>query len=186
MRAELERRSEEELRSGEEGTISLCSLTTGGEMFCIDTKRIHEVLGECAIQKIPLAPAYIAGVIPNRGAVLTTVSLRALLGLEKQEGLGAVLVLKDEQEDERFGLMVDAVGGVVMVSAENLEANPSTLDVRSKALFDGAYKLQASLMVRLDTAKLCPSRLSGIGIFGNEAASRREAAKKNGEPICEY
>lgn len=156
-------------------TVSLCAMTVGAEAFGIDTTKVREVLGECAVQRIPLAPAFIAGVIPNRGEVLTTVSLRALLGLEKREGASVVLVLEDEGKDERFGLMVDAVGGVVMVAAETLEENPSTLCARSKALFDGAYKLESGLIVRLDAAKLQPSRLKGCGLFRGRVKERQRS-----------
>jgi purine-binding chemotaxis protein CheW len=170
------------VKSCEGEVVSLCTLVVGEETFAIDTKKIREVLGDCAIQKIPLAPVYVAGVIPNRGEVLTTVSLRALLGLEERVGASAVVVLEDEDEDERFGLMVDSVSSVSTVSVATLEANPSTLGLCSKALFDGAYKLQTGLMVRLDTAKLRPSRLKSIGLFTNEAI-RQEAGKKELE--CE-
>ena len=71
------------LEQGEGEMVSVCSLTVGAEVFGIDTMKVREVLGAWALQKIPLAPKYIAGVIPNRGAVLTTISLRALLGLGK-------------------------------------------------------------------------------------------------------
>lgn len=169
-------------RSGEAEGVSLCMLMVGGETFAIDTKKIREVLGANAIQKIPLAPVYVAGVIPNRGEVLTTVSLRALLGLEERVGTSAVLVLEDEDEDERFGLMVDEVSSVLKVSAETLEANPSTLGPRGRALFDGAYKLQTGLMVRLDTAKLRPSRLKSVGLFTDDAI-RQKAGRRGLE--CE-
>jgi purine-binding chemotaxis protein CheW len=170
-------------KSGEVEGVSLCMLMVGEETFAIDTKKIREVLGAFAMQKIPLAPVYVAGVIPNRGEVLTTVSLRALLGLEERVGASAVLVLEDEDEDERFGLMVDEVSSVLKVSAETLEANPSTLVARSRALFDGAYKLQTGLMVRLDTAKLHPSRLKSVGLFTDDAITQ-EAGRRELE--CEH
>jgi purine-binding chemotaxis protein CheW len=157
--------------------ISLCTLMVGGEIFAIDTKKIREVLGAREIQRIPLAPAYVAGVIPNRGEVLTTVSLRALLGLEERAGASAVLVLEDAEEDEWFGLMVDAVSSVMTVGVATLEANPSTLGARGEALFDGAYKLPEGLMVRLDAAKLRPSRLKGVELFRSEGRKELECAR---------
>jgi purine-binding chemotaxis protein CheW len=79
--------------------------------------------------------------------------------------------------------MVDAVSSVMTVGVATLEANPSTLGARGKALFDGAYKLPEGLMVRLDTAKLRPARLKGIGLFTNDAM-RPEAGKRELE--CEH
>lgn len=149
----------------EDDMVSLCSLSTGSELFGIDTKKIREVLGEREVQKVPMAPAYIAGVIPNRGDVLTTVNFRALLGLPAQVGAGCVLVLEDEERGERFGLMVDGVGGVVTASGRMLELNPSTLAYHCKALFDGIYKLPEGLLIRIDPKKLRPSRLAEIGLF---------------------
>lgn len=158
---------------------SLCSLYAGEETFGIDTRKIREVLGERVLQSVPMSPVFIAGVVPYRGEVLTTVNLRALLGMETRTGDCCVLVMEDDEGAERFGLVVDAVGGVVTVSRCALESNPCTLEARAKWLFDGAYKMESGLMVRLDPQRLCPSRLSETGLFrkstngGTDAGSDR-------------
>jgi len=85
--------------------------------------------------------------------------------MEPHSGRCCVLVMEDDEAAERFGLVVDAVGGVVTVSQRMLEGNPCTLEARGKWLFDGAYKMESGLMVRLDPQKLCPSRLSETGLF---------------------
>jgi purine-binding chemotaxis protein CheW len=156
--------------------VSLCSLHSGPGLFGIDTRQIREVLGGTTPQRVPLAPEYIAGVVPYRGEVLTTVCFRVLLGLEMLTRPRTVLVLDDE-DGEHFGLMVDSVGGVVKMAQGALEANPSALDVRSIALFDGAYRMPTGLMVRLDPQRLRPSRLAESGLFaalkhGNQGERR--------------
>lgn len=149
----------------EQDVVSLCEMSVGGQSFGIDTRRIGEVLGGRELQRVPLAPAFIGGVVPYRGEVLTTVSFRALLGLTEKAETNCVLVLEDEDASQRFGLVVDAVGGVVMVSRRMLEANPSTLDARGKWLFDGAYKTEDGLMVQLDPQRLQPTKLAEAEIF---------------------
>ena len=149
----------------ESDVVSLCSLFAGSESFGIDTRKIREVLGKRDLQRVPMAPAFIGGVVPYRGEVLTTVNFRALLGMGEHSGASCVLVLEDDEASERFGLMVDEVGGVVTVNRQMLEANPSTLEERGKWLFDGAYKMQTGLMVQLDPLKLRPSRLAETGLF---------------------
>lgn len=149
----------------EEDVVSLCSMSVGGRSFGIDTRRIGEVLGGRELQRVPMARAFVGGVVPYRGEVLTTVSFRALLGLTEIREKNCVLVLEDEDASQRFGLVVDAVGGVVTVSRRMLEANPSTLDSRGKWLFDGAYKMETGLMVQLDPQRLRPSRLAEAEIF---------------------
>jgi purine-binding chemotaxis protein CheW len=146
-----------------DATVSLCSLRAGGALFGIDTRRIREVLGKTRPQRVPLAPEYIAGVVPYRGEVLTTVSFRALLGMPAWHETCCVLVLEDTGSEER--LAVDGVGGVVTVDRSMLQGNPTTLDVRGRTLFDGAYRLGTGLIVRLDPLALRPGRLAESGLF---------------------
>ena len=156
----------------ENDAVSLCSLYAGSESFGIDTRKIREVLGKRELQRVPLAPLFIGGVVPYRGEVLTTVNFRALLGMGEYSGTSCVLVLDDDEGTERFGLVVDEVGGVVTVNRRMLEANPSTLEARCKWLFDGAYKMQTGLMVQLDPQKLRPSRLMETGLFRQSTNGR--------------
>jgi purine-binding chemotaxis protein CheW len=115
---------------------------------------------------VPLSPQYISGVVPYRGEVLTTVCFRVLLGLERWSKQRCVLILDDEDEGP-FGLAMESVGEVVTIAQDALEPNPSVLDPRSMALFDGTYRLPAGLMVRLDPHRLHPSRLAETGLFAD-------------------
>jgi purine-binding chemotaxis protein CheW len=94
-----------------------------------------------------------------RGDVLTTVSLRQLLGMAPKDGPQDILVL--ENSGGSIGLLVDSVGEVLMASSLQYEPNPSILDERRRALFGGAYKLKGSLLVMLNPENLDPMRLSG-------------------------
>jgi purine-binding chemotaxis protein CheW len=160
----------------ESDAVSLCSMFAGDESFGIDTRKIREVLGKRELQRVPMAPVYIGGVVPYRGEVLTTVNFRALLGMRENPAASCVLVLEDDEVAERFGLMVDEVGGVVTVNRRMLEANPCTLEARGKWLFDGAYKMQTGLMVQLDPAKLRPSRLAETGLFKQSGTGAMDAS----------
>ncbi|HEX9200621.1 MAG TPA: chemotaxis protein CheW [Acidobacteriaceae bacterium] len=152
--------------------VSMCSFRAGEGLFGIDTGQIREVLGRITPQHVPLAVNYIAGVVPYRGDVLTTVSFRVLLGLERGSGAGCVLVLDDDEGDLRFGLLVDEIGGVLTMSRDELQPNPSALDARSMALFCGAYRMQTGLMVRLNSQSLRPSQLAECGLFDSAKHER--------------
>jgi purine-binding chemotaxis protein CheW len=167
MNVSIEQRIAKGLELNKDEVVSMCSLRVDQQVFGIDASKVREVLGKCWIQKVPLAPAFIAGVITNRGEVLTTVDLRSLLGLEARSGARTVLVLEDEDDGEGFGLVVDLAGGMVPASAKTLESNPSTLCARSKALFDGAYKLPTGLMIRLNVEALRPALLGEGRLFRN-------------------
>ena len=155
---------------------SLCSLYVGSEVFGIDTTKIREVLGERRPHRVPLSPSFVAGVVPYRGDVLTAVNLRSLLGMESCNESCCVLVMEGIEGAERFGLVVDAVGGVVTVSVRMLKPNPSTLEARAKWLFEGAYKMEEGLMVRLNPQRLFPSRLAETGLFQTSTKGENDAS----------
>jgi len=141
------------------GTLAeMCSVRLGQSLFGVPITHILEIVGSVRPQPVPLAPAFVGGLIHYRGDVLTTVSLRHLLGLPPKEGAQDILVL--ESAGGCFGLLVDSVGEVLTVSGDDYEPNPSILDERRRALFAGAYKLKDCLLVKLDPERLDPMRLS--------------------------
>jgi purine-binding chemotaxis protein CheW len=149
------------IERNEKATAALaevCSVRLGETWFGVPITHILEIVGGVRPQPVPLAPAYVGGLVHYRGDVLTTVSLRYLLGLPAKESTQDILVL--DSAGGCFGLLVDAVGEVLTVSSTDHEPNPSILDQRRKALFAGAYKLKDRLLVMLDPERLDPLRLS--------------------------
>ncbi len=138
--------------------MEVCSVRLGQTWFGIPIAHILEIVGGARPQPVPLAPEFVGGLFHYRGDVLTTVSLRHLLGLPPKEGAQDILVL--ESTSGCFGLLVDLVGEVLTVSSTDYEPNPSILDQRRKTLFAGAYKLKDKLLVMLDPERLDPLRLS--------------------------
>jgi purine-binding chemotaxis protein CheW len=141
--------------------VEMCSVRVGQTLFGVPITHILEIVGGTRPQAVPLAPDFVGGLVHYRGDVLTTVSLRQLLGLPAQEGKQDILVL--ESAGGCFGLLVDSVGEVLTVSSADHEPNPSVLDQRRRALFAGAYKLKDGLLVLLDPERLDPMRLGGLG-----------------------
>jgi len=143
---------------GVEALLEMCSVRVGHTLFGIPITHILEIVGGTRPQAVPLAPAFVGGLVHYRGDVLTTVSLRQLLGLPEQEGRQDIIVL--ESSGGCFGLLVDSVGEVLTVAQSDHEPNPSILDERRRALFAGAFKLKDSLLVMLDPERLDPMRLA--------------------------
>ena len=139
--------------------VEMCSVRLGQTLFGVPITHILEIVGSARPQPVPLAPAFVGGLVHYRGDVLTTVSLRQLLGMPPKDGSQDILVL--ESAVGIFCLLVDSVGEVLAVSSADHEPNPSILDERRRALFAGAYKLKDGLLVMLDPERLDPMRLGG-------------------------
>jgi purine-binding chemotaxis protein CheW len=138
--------------------VEMCSVRLGQTLFGVPITHILEIVGSARPQPVPLAPMFVGGLFHYRGDVLTTVSLRQLLGMPPKDGSQDILVL--ESSGGCFGLLVDSVGEVLTVSSADHEPNPSILDERRRSLFAGAYKLKDTLLVMLDPEQLDPMRLS--------------------------
>jgi len=141
-----------------ESLIEVCSVRVESTLFGVPMSHILEIVGSSRPQPVPLAPPYVGGLVHYRGDVLTTVSLRHLLGLDPKQGAQDILVL--ESAGGCFGLLVDSVGEVLTVSGADYEPNPSILDERRRSLLAGAYKLKTGLLVMLDPGRLDPMCLA--------------------------
>jgi purine-binding chemotaxis protein CheW len=144
-------------RSSATAPIEMCSVRVGDTLFGLPISHILEIVGFVRPQVVPLAPGFVGGLVHYRGDVLTTISLRHLLGLPALDDAQSILVL--ESPGGCFGVQVDGVGKVLSVSPDDYEPNPSTLDERRKKLFIGAYKLKDRLLVILDPTRLDPLNL---------------------------
>jgi len=143
---------------GKESALTeICSVRVGQTLFGVAITHIVEIVGGAHPQVAPLAPEFVGGLVHYRGEVLTTVSLRQLLGMARREGPQDILVL--ESPGGCFGLLVDSVSEVLTVCSADHEANPSLLDERRGALFAGAYKLREGLLIMLNTERLSPEWL---------------------------
>ena len=94
--------------------VEMCSVRLGQSLFGVPITHILEIVGSARPQPVPLAPMFVGGLFHYRGDVLTTVSLRQLLGMPPKDGSQDILVL--ESSGGCFGLLVDSVGEVLTVS----------------------------------------------------------------------
>lgn len=135
-------------------------MRVGETIFGLPISHILEIIGSASPQPVPLAPGFVGGLVHYRGDVLTTVSLRHILGLPALDHPQSILVL--EGAGGCFGLLVDVVGEVLTASPDDYEPNPSTLDQCRQGLFTGTYKLKNGLLVMLDPTLLDPSYLVAV------------------------
>ena len=112
--------------------VEMCSVRVAQTLFGVPITHILEIVGSARPQPVPLAPGFVGGLVHYRGDVLTTVSLRHLLGLPPKDGPQDILVL--ESSGGCFGLLVDSVGEVLTVSSADYEPNPSILDERRQSV----------------------------------------------------
>jgi purine-binding chemotaxis protein CheW len=131
----------------------LVTFALAGRRYGIDVSVVQEVLRGLPLTRIPLAPRALAGLVNLRGQVLTAVDLREQLGLPvREDGIEPMLVVT-HVDGEPVALLVDSIGAVVDVEAEQFERPPDTLVGPARELIHGVYKLADHLLLSLDVDK---------------------------------
>ncbi len=135
-------------------TREFVSITVDGQLFGIPVLQVQDVLGPQRITRIPLAPPEVAGSLNLRGRIVTAIDLRTRLRMpplpEGQQGMSIVV----DHGGELYSVMVDSVGEVLSLDTEASERNPATLDPVWREISAGIYRLEKTLLIVLDVARV--------------------------------
>ena len=130
-----------------------CTFFLDGLRFGVDVQKVQEVVPYQEMTRVPLAPPTIRGLLNLRGQIVTGIDLRRRLELAERpaDRLPMNVVLRGE--DSPVSFLVDEIGEVIEVSAEDGEPPPDTLRGRARELIQEVYPLPDELLLVLDTAK---------------------------------
>ena len=79
------------------------------------------------VMQPPGAPDYVRGILNLRRKLITIIDMRALYGMKSYENLQAAKVLVVENDQEKFGLVVDAIENIVTIDAADKIGVPCIL-----------------------------------------------------------
>ncbi len=131
-----------------------CTFLLDGHLFGVAVSSVQEVLKEQEVTPVPLAPKEVSGLINLRGQIVTTLDLRARLGLPRREaGARSVSVVVRAADGGPVSLVVDKIGDVLEADESALEAPPDTVPHELRELVQGICKLDDQLMLLLDTER---------------------------------
>src|SRR3979409_115780 len=102
--------------------------TVGGQLFGLPIARVRDVFVLARLTQVPLAAPEIAGVLNLRGRIVTAIDMRKRLGLPALEVGRPRMAVGIECKGESYGLLIDAIGEVLKLSASGREDNPVNLD----------------------------------------------------------
>ncbi len=128
----------------------VCTFLLEGALFALDVRSVQEVLRFQDITPVPLAPSVVSGLINLRGHIVTTIDLRARLGLAaRPDSFNPVnIVIRDD--GTTVSLLVDDVGDVVDVDQSLFETTPTTLKPQVRRVVRGLYRLRGDLLLLID------------------------------------
>jgi purine-binding chemotaxis protein CheW len=116
----------------------------------IPVDRVQEVLLAQPLTPVPLAHRDISGLLNLRGQIVTSIDLRARMGLaRRQDGAPSANVIITT-DGGPVALLVDRLGDVLPVDDTSFEPPPDTLAADLARSIKGAFKLDDALLLDLD------------------------------------
>jgi len=126
----------------------------GGQLFGLPISRVQDVFMPDKITRVPLASADVAGILNLRGRIVTAINMHCRLGMAKPERSGPLMAIGIEFKDESYGLLIDSVGEVLKLAANDRQPNPVNLDPALARASAGVYRLSGQLLVILDVDRV--------------------------------
>lgn len=132
--------------------------TLGDETFACRINSIREIIECPAMTSIPLAPAFLRGVINLRGAVVPVIDLsvrfeRGITQIAERTCIVIVEVTTDEQT-QLLGVIVDGVTEVLEVEAADIEARPNLGNGIRSDFVAGMIKRPTGFVLMLDMGQV--------------------------------
>ncbi len=125
----------------------------GNRYFGIEVLQTQEVTGSLPIIPVPLAPAFICGLINLRGQIATAIDLQTLFEQNSPQKAKLMSVVC-RVDGNLVSLIVDSIGDVVEVNESQFEMTPETVAPQQRKYISGIYKLNQQLLSVFDLGAL--------------------------------
>jgi purine-binding chemotaxis protein CheW len=125
-----------------------------GSCFGVHVEKVQEVMEFQNITPIPLAPPVLPGIINLRGQILTTFDLKTRLNLSSAGSDAPPMMMVIQTSEGPMNLLVDKIGPVLDVDTDLFEDPTETLKPAVRAVTTHVCKLEAQLLLVLDTEKI--------------------------------
>ena len=102
-------------------TQLFCTFRSADQWFGVPVQDVKEVTTQTTCTRIPHAPREVSGYVNIRGHIFMALDSCALLGLESSASEANRLILFKSSVGPSFGLLVDEIGDIVAVDANQIE-----------------------------------------------------------------
>lgn len=150
---------------GEGGDLYL-TFTMGGEMYAIGILAVKEIIKLHGVSSVPMLPEFIRGVINLRGSVVPVVDLAAFFhGKVSPAGKRSCIVMVEVRDDEEIqcvGLVVDSVSAVIEIVAGDIEPAPAFGARINTDFIHGMGKVNDRFVIVLDVERVLGGNSLGL------------------------
>jgi purine-binding chemotaxis protein CheW len=145
-----------EPRGVAQGSLRVCLLMLGGELYAVDLRHVREVFEVETITPVPGMPSALVGVTNVRGAVIPVMDLRRMLGLATAGPTPQYAVII-KHGAHQVGVLVERVPEIRTVQTDQLLPAPSGDARESKPFLTAVVRLDERMggVVEVPTLLAC-------------------------------
>jgi len=133
--------------------VQLVTFRLGEAEFAFNIFQVERVLRHQAPEPLAKAPVFLEGILAYGDGVVPVVDLRKRVGIPAPVGEETRIVVV-ELEQERVGVVVDAVKEVLRVPAERVAPPPSLVKGLAASYIAGLVRLEQRTVIVLAPLKL--------------------------------
>jgi purine-binding chemotaxis protein CheW len=128
--------------------------TLAGQHFCVPAGIVDDVISPQRITPVPLAPAYINGILNLRGRVVTMIDLGVCLEIASADASHYRRGIVVDTQEELYGLLAYNVSEVIDFDSDRILPTPDNLSNAWKKLSIGVFNHNDVIVIALDVNKI--------------------------------
>jgi purine-binding chemotaxis protein CheW len=97
------------------------SFLVNDELYAVDVKRVHEIIGIIEITPVPKTVKFMKGVINLRGTVVPVIDIRLKFEIDIREYDDSTVIIIVEVKNRLIGMIVDTVSDVLDIPSSEIQ-----------------------------------------------------------------
>ncbi|MFH1539497.1 MAG: chemotaxis protein CheW [bacterium] len=126
----------------------------GAEDYGIKVDYVLTVIDTAPGIPVPNTPKFVKEVVNLRGTLIPIMNLKELFPISKEESGEEMMVILDDVDGMRVGIMVDQVNDVLDIDMGELLPAPPSLSAFGAECIYGIHKFKEKILVILDIARV--------------------------------
>lgn len=138
---------------GFDNDVQVVVFRLNAEEYALPIHEVKDINRISEITKLPQSPAFLAGVINLREAVIPVVNIRCKLGLAEHDLTDEARIVIAELDGQNMGMIVDSVEEVIIIPGADVEL-PLPSPKEDTEHIVGIGKVDGRLLIILELNKL--------------------------------
>ena len=134
------------------------------QKYALSSKYITEIIEILPITNVPFLPEYMKGIINLRSTIIPVMDARMRFVMEPIEYSERTCIIIIENEENKIGLIVDAVNEVLTIPPKQIMESTKEKNDLKESFVNGISQINNDIQLILD----CDSLVNIVGDMSNE------------------